>query len=261
MVAVLQADFLSLGGTAFSQQNGRTSPLLVAVLASNAQTMSAFVSSQNLMLGLLGKGYTEDAVAQAVVSAAYSTLKSVDATDASKTLTNQNHLVAMYSAAYKALTCPAAAANRRRMLAALSDADLQSLFGAVAGAVSSTNTQVQQVVETAKVAAADPTSSTIDTSNLMVSVSKMAVVQHESLAADITQLATSFAANPSTAIDMSSLQNVSAGTRMRCIRLTWQQHMQMRLMTNQQLQTAATVVSCLMLLLLLPLVLLLPAGI
>jgi hypothetical protein len=203
----LQADFLSLGGTAFNQRaDGRTSPLLVAALASNAQTMSTFVSTQNLMTGLLGNSYGEDTVAQAVVAAAYSTFMAVDSTNASKTLTTQEHLVSLYSAAYKTLTATSTA-SRRRMLSALSPTELQSLFGAVAGAVSTTNTQVQQVVNTAAAAAADPTI-TVDTSNLMVTVSKMATVQQESLASDISDLATSFVANPN-AINISSLQNVS----------------------------------------------------
>jgi hypothetical protein len=141
----LQADFLSLGGSAFNQRaDGKTSPLLIAVLASNAQTMSTFVSTQNLMTGLLGNSYGEDTVAQAVVAAAYQAFKAMDATDASKTLTMQSHLVSLYTATYKALTGSSSAASRRRMLSALSPTELQSLFGAVAGAVSSTNTQVQQ---------------------------------------------------------------------------------------------------------------------
>jgi hypothetical protein len=286
---VLQADFLSLGGTAFVKRANKASPLLVAVLGSNAQTMSTFVSTQKLLLGLLGEKYTHDKVAQAVVDAAYRTFKAVDASNAATTLVNKTNLVSLYSATYQALTgtpvvAPAAIASNtaaastgntaadntaaattgiaaadntaaksagntaagntaaattgntaadntaaaangnaaadntaannagstgRRLLqsSSLTPEQLQNIFGAVARAVSSTNTQVQQLVESAKVAAADP-ASTVDTSDLMVSVSKMATVQQQSPASDISTLATNFAANPSTT-SITTLQDVS----------------------------------------------------
>jgi hypothetical protein len=337
---MLQADFLSLGGTAFAKRADKASPLLVAVLGSNAQTMSTFVSTQKLMLGLLGEKYTHDEVAKAVVDAAYRTFKAVDASNAATTLVNKTNLVSLYGATYQALTgtpvvAPAAIASNtaaastgntaagnapattgntaadntaaatsgnaaagntaannagsaaadntaaattgnaaadntaannagsaaadntaaattdnaaadntaannagsaaadntaaaadgnaaadntaannagstgRRLLqsSSLTPEQLQNIFGAVARAVSSTNTQVQQLVESAKVAAADP-ASTVDTSDLMVSVSKMATVQQQSLASDISTLATDFAANPSTT-PITTLQDVS----------------------------------------------------
>jgi hypothetical protein len=250
---VLQADFLSLGGTAFNKRADKASPLLVAVLASNAQTMSTFVSTQKLMMGLLGEKYTQVDVAKAVVDAAYRTFTTVDPTSAAKTLTKQTHLVSLYSATYQALTGTSAvvpstantgsnttntgsnatntssnatssgsnATNTgsnatgtgsagRRLLqsSSLTPEQLQNVFGAVASTVSSTNTQVQQLVDTATAVAADPTS-TVDTSALMVDVSKMATVQQQSLASDISSLATSFAANPSTT-PITALQAVSA---------------------------------------------------
>lgn len=208
---MLQADFLSLGGAAFSKRNSKTSPLLVAVLGSNTQTMSTFVSTQNLIMGLVGSSYSADAVAQAVVAATYRTFKEKDATNASKTLTTSANLVSLYSATYQAVTGSTASTAGRHLLqsSALTPTQLQNIFGAVANVVSSTNTQVQQVVNTATEAAGDP-SSTVDTFNLMVSVSKMAAVQQESLAADISSLATNFAANPNTT-DITTLQSVSAG--------------------------------------------------
>jgi hypothetical protein len=215
---LMQAEFLPLGGTAFSKRaDGRSSPLLVAVLGSNTQTMSTFVSTQNLMMGLLGSTYGPDAVAQAVVTAAYSTFKAVDATNASKTLTTKDNLVMLYSATYQALTGASASASapgRHLLQSTLTPAELQNIFGAVANVVSSTNQDVQQVVNTAAAAAADP-SSTVDTSNLMVTVSKMAAVQQQSLASDIGNLATSFAASPTTTT-ITTLQDVS---RLRSSRL------------------------------------------
>jgi hypothetical protein len=175
----LQADYLSLGGTAFAKRADKASPLLVAVLGSNAQTMFTFVSTQKLMLGLLGEKYTHNEVAKAVVDAAYRTFKTVDAGNAAKTLVHKANLMSLYSAAYKALTAltrsPSSSA-RHLLQTALTEAQLDSIFGAVASAVSTTNTQVQAVVDTAAAAAADPTS-TVDTSDLMVSVSKMATMQ------------------------------------------------------------------------------------
>lgn len=206
-IAVLQADFLSLGGTAFTKQNGKTSPLLVAVLGSNAQTMSTFVSTQKLMLGLLGSKYSEDDVAKAVVEAAYSTFKAVDAVNAAHTLTNKTNMVSMYMTTYKALKGSSSGATGRHLLqAALTDDQLGNIFGAVANTVSATNTQVQTAVTAATQAAADPTS-TVDASALMVTVSQMAAVQQQSLAADVGTLATTFATDPST--DITTLQNVS----------------------------------------------------
>jgi hypothetical protein len=180
----------------------------VAVLGSNTQTMSTFVSTQNLMMGLLGSHVGPDAVAQAVVAAAYRTFKAVDSTNASKTLTAKDNLVSLYTATYEALTGAAVSAPGRHLLqSALSSAQLQSIFGAVANVVSSTNQEVQQVVNTASAAAADPTT-TVDTSNLMVTVSKMATVQQQSLASDIGTLATQYAADPTT--NIATLQEVSS---------------------------------------------------
>jgi hypothetical protein len=206
---VLQANFLSLSGTAFNKRADRTSPLLVAVLGSNTQTMSTFVSTQNLMMGLLGAKYGADAVAQAVVAATYRTFKAVDPVNAASTLTNKTHLVSLYSTTYQGLTGASAVTSGRHLLqSTMTPAQLQNIFGAVANTVSATNTQVQQLVNTATVAAADPTS-TVDTSNLMLDVSKMATVQQNSLASDITELATTFAANPSTT-PITTLEDVSA---------------------------------------------------
>eukprot|EP00882_Tetradesmus_deserticola_P028007 GHRQ01031169.1.p1 GENE.GHRQ01031169.1~~GHRQ01031169.1.p1 ORF type:complete len:693 (+),score=168.67 GHRQ01031169.1:263-2080(+) len=204
-----EANFLSLGGAAFSKRtDGKTPALLVAVLGSNTQTMSTFVSTQNLMMGLLGNTYGTDAVAQAVVAGAYRTFKMVDATNASETLTASANLVSLYSTTYAAITSdPAVTTGRHLLQSTMTSAQLQNIFGAVANVVSSTNQQVQQVVNTATVAAADP-SSTVDTSNLMVSVSKMAAVQQQSLASDVGTLATEFAANPTTD-QINSLQEVS----------------------------------------------------
>ncbi|KAF6261862.1 hypothetical protein COO60DRAFT_711735 [Scenedesmus sp. NREL 46B-D3] len=173
--------------------------------------MSTFVSAQNLMMGLLGNKYGEDAVAQAVVAGAYRTFKVVDATNASKTLTTPANLVSMYSTTYQALTGATAVATGRRLLqSTMTPAQLQNIFGAVADVLSSTNQQVQQVVNTATEAAADP-SSTVDTANLMVTVSKMATVQQQSLASDISALATTFAASPTTD-ELPSLQDSYSGT-------------------------------------------------
>jgi hypothetical protein len=208
-VTVLQADFLSLGGTAFAKRADKASPLLVAVLGSNAQTMSTFVSTQKLMLGLLGEKYTHDEVAKAVVDAAYRTFKTVDAGNAAKTLVHKANLMSLYSATYKSLTSLTRApssSGRHLLQATLTDAQLDSLFGAVASAVSSTNTQVQTVVAAATAAAADPTS-TVDTSAMLVDVSKMATVQQESLAKEVGTLATTFAADPTA--NVAALEDVS----------------------------------------------------
>jgi hypothetical protein len=191
----------------------------VAVLASNAQTMSTFISTQKLMAGLLGDTTNEDAVAKAVVAAAYNTIKAVDTTDASKTLTNKKNLITLYNATYYALSNAMPAAGSRHLLQAAAGptaAQLADLFGAVANTVSSTNTQVQQVVTTATTAAAD-TNSTIDTSDLLVNVSKVAAVQQDSLASDIGNLATQFAADPTT--NIATLQEVSlmAATALQCL--------------------------------------------
>jgi hypothetical protein len=211
-VTVMQANFLSLGGPALSKRaDGKASPLLVAVLASNTQTMSTFVATQNLMMGLVGTKYGADAVAAAVVSATYRTFKAVNPDNAAKTLTNQTHLVSLYRTTYQGLTGTAVTAGRHLLQSTLTPEQLGNIFGAVADVVSSTNTQVQQVVNTATAAAADPTS-TVDTSNLMVDVSKLAAVQQQSLASDISSLATTFAANPSTT-PITTLQNVSAAQR------------------------------------------------
>lgn len=121
----LDVDFLSFSGPKLNSTSGT----LVAVLGSNTQTMSTFMSTSAALLGLLNaQAVDADKTAAAIVSATYKTILAVDPTDASKVLTSRDNLVVMYRAAYKA----AQPAARRRLLVALNDTELDAFFNAVA---------------------------------------------------------------------------------------------------------------------------------
>lgn len=105
---------------------------VVAVLGSNAQTYSCFLSASNLLDGLYKGGIASDALAASIVDATYQEIVDSDRTNASAVLTSGDLLAELYAEAYEAVMPP----SRRRRLsqapAYMPASQLATIFQAVA---------------------------------------------------------------------------------------------------------------------------------